>query len=77
MEGGGRTADTGRTMKGYGGGRRAEGEKFLLRFSKARFVMLMFHAYFSCVNKWRKNNLNDKIKINFEHLSPVLKHVLI
>ena len=35
MEGRGRRADTGRTTKGYGGGRRAEREKFLLRFSKA------------------------------------------
>ena len=41
MEGRGRRADTGRTTKGYGGGRRAEGEKFLLRFSKAPKIFMV------------------------------------
>ena len=31
-------ADIGRTTKGYGGGRRAEGEKFLLRFSTTELL---------------------------------------
>ena len=41
MEGRGRRADTGRTTKGYGGGRRAEREKFLLRFSNAAIITLL------------------------------------
>ena len=37
-EGGGRRADTGRTMKGYGGRRTADEEKFLLCFSTAKKI---------------------------------------
>ena len=42
MEGGERRADTGRTTKGYGGRWTADGEKFLLHFSNADFVVFAF-----------------------------------
>ena len=29
------------------------------------FAILKFHAYFSCVYKWRKNNLYDRYKLSF------------
>ena len=38
-ESGGLWADTGRTTKGNGGGRTADGEKFLLLFSNTQFYL--------------------------------------
>ena len=68
MESGGRRADTGRTTKGYGGGRRAEGEKFLLRFSKA----LKFKNNYTKIKIVFKTNIIfvlpfKKIKINMTY----------
>ena len=59
MEGGEWRADTGRTTKGYGGGRRAEREKFLLRFSKAQniiFIIIFFQFKEHPFQKFTSNN---------------------
>ena len=63
----------GRTTKAYGGGQRAEGDKFLLRFSTAgKMILIQFSVILSEIHSYNRQDRTDGKVAAFTSVNPTV-----